>query len=82
MQLWTLLHNSSHSIKELNQAVIITTNIQAYTYKKIVLIWFLRLGPIPKGHFWYRISKCDSTFVFRREKVRVIRVKQQYMRKG
>jgi hypothetical protein len=33
--------------------------------------------PIPKGHFRYIISKCESTFVFRREKVRVIRVKQQ-----
>jgi hypothetical protein len=32
MQLWTLLHNSSHSIKELNQAVIIRTNTQAYKY--------------------------------------------------
>jgi hypothetical protein len=45
MQLWTLLHNSSHLIKESNKAVIIRTNIQAYKYfKKIVLIRFLILG--------------------------------------
>jgi hypothetical protein len=30
--LWTLLHNSSQSIKEPNQAVIIRTNTQAYKY--------------------------------------------------
>jgi hypothetical protein len=27
------------------------------------------------------ISKCESTFVFRSEKVRMIKVKQQYMKK-
>jgi hypothetical protein len=32
MQLWTLLHNSSHSIKEPNQIVIIRTSIQVYRY--------------------------------------------------
>jgi hypothetical protein len=31
-QLWILLHNLSHLIKESNQAVIIRTNIQAYKY--------------------------------------------------
>jgi hypothetical protein len=43
IQLWILLHNSSHSIEEPNQAIIIRTSIQAYRYQKIVLIWFLRL---------------------------------------
>jgi hypothetical protein len=31
-KLWILLRNSSHSIKEPNQTVIIRTNIQAYRY--------------------------------------------------
>jgi hypothetical protein len=32
MQLWRLLHNSSHSIKEANQIGIIRTSIQEYRY--------------------------------------------------
>jgi hypothetical protein len=61
MQLWTSLHNSSHSIKESNQAVIPRTNTQAHKYlQKIVLILFLRVGfSIPKSHFRYMISKCE-----------------------
>jgi hypothetical protein len=30
--LWTLLHNSSHSIKDPNQTSIIRTNIEVYRY--------------------------------------------------
>jgi hypothetical protein len=77
MELWTLLHNSSHSIKEPNQAVIIRTNTQAYKYlQKIVLIWFLRLGLLfLKVTLGTRFQSVKSTFVFRSEKVRVIRVK-------
>jgi hypothetical protein len=79
MQLWTLLHKSSHSIKELNQAVIIRTNSQAYTYiQKIVLFLFLRVGllflEVTLGTGFQSVK---STFVFRSEKVRIIRVKQQ-----
>jgi len=60
MQLWTLLHNSSHSIKDPNQTSIIRTSIQAYRYKKIVLYFFPKSrSPIPKNHFRCRISKCE-----------------------
>jgi hypothetical protein len=70
MQLWTLLHNSSHLIKESNKAVIIRTNIQAYKYFKknsFDSIPNIRFS-IPKGHFSYRISSVKSTFIFRKEK--------------
>jgi hypothetical protein len=79
MQLWTLLHNSSQSIKEPNQTVIIRTNIQAYRYLKNSFVFFVPKfrSPIPKGHFNIGFQSVKSTFVFRREKVRVIRVKQQ-----
>jgi hypothetical protein len=79
MQLWTLLHNSSHSIKEPNQAVIIRTNIRVYKYlQKIDLIWFLRLGFLfLLVTFGSRFQSVKSTFVFRRENARVIRVYQQ-----
>jgi hypothetical protein len=63
MQLWTLLHNPSHSIKESNQAVIIRTNTQAYKYLNIYknsfdLVPRIRFS-IPKGHFRYMISKFE-----------------------
>jgi hypothetical protein len=78
MQLWTLLHNSSHSIKESNQAVIIRTNTQAYKYlQKIVLNWFLGLGFLfLKVTLDTGFQSVKSTFIFRSEKVRIIRVKQ------
>jgi hypothetical protein len=60
MQLWTLLHNSSHSIKDPNQANIIITNIQVHKYKKIVFVFVPKIrSPIPKSHFRYMISKCE-----------------------
>jgi hypothetical protein len=78
MQLWTLLHNSSHSIKEPNQTVIIRTkhsSVQIPT--KIVLFLFLRLGLLfLKVTLGIRFQSVKSTFVFRKEKVRVIRVMQ------
>jgi hypothetical protein len=43
MQLWILLHNPSHSIKDPNQTNIIRTSIHAYK-KIIVLFLFLRVG--------------------------------------
>jgi hypothetical protein len=65
----------------LNQRI--KSNIQAYRYlQKIVLFLFLRLGllslKVTLGT-WFQSVK--STFVFRSEKVRVFRVKQQLMRK-
>jgi hypothetical protein len=78
MQLWTLLHNSSHSIKEPNQTVIIRTkhsSVQIPT--KIVLFLFLRLGLLfLKVTLAIGFQSVKSTFVFRKEKVRVIRVMQ------
>ena len=62
MQLWILLHNSSHSIKEPNQTVIIRTKHSSIPiFTKIVLIFFVPKirSPIPKGHFRYKISKCE-----------------------
>jgi hypothetical protein len=60
MQLWTLLYNSSHSIKEPNQ-----TSIKEQTFKRIdtyknsfVFVPKIR-SPIPKGQFRYRILKCE-----------------------
>jgi hypothetical protein len=75
MQLWILLHNSSHSIKESNQVVIIRTNTQAYKYlQKLVFIWFLRLGFLfLKVTLGTGFQSVKSTFVFRSEKVRVKR---------
>ena len=43
MELWTLLHNSSHSIKEPNQTMYIRTNIQAYRYLQNIFL-FLWIG--------------------------------------
>jgi hypothetical protein len=63
MQLWILLHNTSHQIKEKNQAVIIRTNTQAYIYlqNSFDLVPKIR-SPIPKSHFRYMISKCEIHF--------------------
>jgi hypothetical protein len=77
MQLWTLLHNSSHSIKDPNQTNIIRTSIQAYK-KIIVLFLFLRVGILfLKVTLGTRFQSVKSTFVFRKEKVRIIRVKRK-----
>lgn len=60
MQLWTLLHNSSHSIKDPNQTSIIRTTIQVRTYLKNSFVFVPKSrSPIPKGHFKHRISKCE-----------------------
>jgi hypothetical protein len=75
--LWTLLHNSSHSIKDPNQTSIIRTNIQVhkYLYKKIDLFLFLRVGLlILKVTLGIGFQSVKSKFVFRRKNVRVIRV--------
>jgi hypothetical protein len=77
-KLWILLRNSLHLIKEPNQTVIIRTNIQTYRYLKNSIVFVPKIrSPIPKGHFRYMISRCEIHLVFRREKRRVIRVKQQ-----
>jgi hypothetical protein len=79
MQLWTSLHNSSHLIREPNQTVIIRTNIQVHRYlQKLVLFLFLRLDLLfLKVTLGTSFQSVKSTFVFRSEKVRIIRVKQQ-----
>jgi hypothetical protein len=49
-----------------------------YIFTKIVLIWFLRLGFLfLKATLGIGFQSVKSTFVFRIEKVRVIRVKQE-----
>jgi hypothetical protein len=65
----------------LNQRI--KSNIQAYRYlQKIVLFLFLRLGLLSlKVTLGTGFQSVKSTFVFRSEKVRVFRVKQQLMRK-
>jgi hypothetical protein len=67
MELWTLLHNSSHSIKDPNHKCITRTNIQAYRYlQKIVLILFLRVGLLLlKVTLGTGFQSVKSTFVFR-----------------
>jgi hypothetical protein len=61
--LWSLIHNSSHSIKDPNQPSIIRTNTQEYRYKKNSFVFVPRSrSPIPKGHFSHRISKCEIHF--------------------
>jgi hypothetical protein len=80
MQLWTLLHNSSHSIKEPNQTVIIRTKHSSIPiFTKIVLIFlFLRLGLLfLKVTLGIGFPSVKSTFIFRRKKVRIIRVKRK-----
>ena len=78
MQLWTLLHNSSHSIKDPNQTSIIRTSIQAYRYKKNSFVFFPESrSPIPKSHFRYGISKCEIHICLQKDKVRTIRVKRK-----
>jgi phosphopantothenoylcysteine synthetase/decarboxylase len=62
MQLWTLLHNSSHSIKDPNQTNIIKQAFKHIdTYKNSFVLVFVpkSRSPIPKGHFRYEISKCE-----------------------
>ena len=73
MQLWILLHNPSHSIKEPNQTSITRTSIQAYRYlQKIVLFLFLRLGLLfIRVTLGTGFQSVKSTLVFKREKVRV-----------
>jgi hypothetical protein len=79
MQLWKLLHNSSHSIKVPNQTSIIRTSIQVYKYlQKIVLFLFPRLGLLfLRVTLGTGFQSVKSPFVLRSEKVRVVRVKQQ-----
>jgi hypothetical protein len=76
--LWTLLHNSSHSIKDPNQASIIRTSIQVHRNRKIILFFlFLRVGILfLKVTLGTGFQSLKSTFVFRSEKVRIIRVKR------
>ena len=60
MQLWTLLHSSSHSIKEPNQTVIIRTKHSSVdTYKNSFVFVPKIKSPISKSHFMYMISKCE-----------------------
>jgi hypothetical protein len=70
MKLWTLLHNSSHSIKDPNQTYNTRTNIQAYNiFTKIVLILFLRVGLIfLKVTLGTRFQSVKYNFVFRRKR--------------
>jgi hypothetical protein len=70
MQLWTLLHNSSHSIKDPNQTSIIRTNIQVhrYLYKNSYVFVPKTRSPIPKGHSRHKISKCEIHFCLYKEK--------------
>jgi hypothetical protein len=71
MQLWTLLHNSSHSIKEPNQTNIIRTNIQVhrYLYKKNSFVFVPKnRSPIPKVTLGTGFRSVKSTFVFRKRK--------------
>jgi hypothetical protein len=75
MQLWTLLLPSSHSRKEPNQTIIIRTKIQVYIY--LQTIFSIIRTPIPKGHFGIVFQGVKSSFGFKKEKVRVIGVKQQ-----
>ena len=70
MQLWILLHNPSHSIKDPNHTSIIRTSNQVYRYlKKIVLFLFLRVGllflKITLGTGFHSVK---STFVFRKKR--------------
>ena len=82
MQLWTLLDNSSHSIKDPNQTSIIRTNTQAYQYLQNSFAFVPKIrSPIPKGHFMHRISKCEIHICLLERKVKIIRVKRKYMRK-
>ena len=69
MQLWTLLHNSSHSIKDPNQTSIIRTSIQAYRYKKNSFVFVPKSrSPIPKVTLGTGFQSVKSTFVFRRKR--------------
>jgi hypothetical protein len=61
MQLWTLLHNSSHSIKDPNQTCNMRTNIssiQIFTKNSFDFVPKSR-SPSRKGHFRHKISKCE-----------------------
>jgi hypothetical protein len=63
MQLWTLLHNPSHSNKDPNQTSIIRTNIQIHRHQKNSFVFVPKIrSPIPKSHFRHMISKCEIHF--------------------
>ena len=65
LQLWTLLHNSSHSIKEPNQTSIIRTSISIFTK----IVFFLRVGLLfLKITLGTGFQSVKSTFVFRRKR--------------
>jgi hypothetical protein len=70
MQLWTLLHNPSHSIKDPNQTCITRTNISSIQiFTKIVLILFLRVGLLfLKVTLGTRFQSVKFTFVLRRKR--------------
>ena len=69
MQLWTLLHNSSHSIKDPNQTSIIRTNIQVHRYKKNSFVVVpMNRSPIPKVTLGTGFQSVKSTFVFRNKR--------------
>ena len=69
MQLWTLLHSSSHSTKDLNQTNTIRTNIQVHRYYIYNIVFlFLRVGLLfLKVTLGIGFQSVKSTFVFRRK---------------
>jgi hypothetical protein len=47
--------------------------VHRYLYKKIVLVFVPKSRcPVPKGHFRYRILKCEIRICIQKEKVRII----------
>jgi hypothetical protein len=66
MQLWTLLDNSSQSIKEPNHTEQAFKRIETYQ-NSFVFVPNIR-SPIPKGHSRYMISKCEIHFCLLEEK--------------
>jgi hypothetical protein len=77
--LWTLLHNPSHSIKDPNQISIIRTNIATHEYlhKKNSFVFVSKSRLFLKVTLGTRFQSVKSTFVFRRKKIRIIRVKRK-----
>jgi hypothetical protein len=51
------------------------------TYKNSFVFVPKIRSPIPKSHFRYMISKCEIHLCLFKERVRIIRVKQQWLRK-